>query len=288
MKGLSEEEFKVRILGESRRMSGLVYANWNKEVPAETDEAYKKINKGSHEMRPFKIPETWTRVMVFDPGLRTAAALWLAINPAGQIIGYREMYLHNSTLPEIVAWWRQAEGWLLSGEPGPGFENINYRIIDPAGFHRNVDGTVSIADRLGEEYGLFFEPGNNDKHTNIEDVRRLLMPDLSGIPQFRIFNTLNNFKYERRRYRLKGDDGSRDRDTSADRPVKRDDHLMNCLEYFASAKIAFRGMPVNIPVADMDAEEIVYPADPEERRNFEYRLRKDRMRKQREEALEDY
>jgi len=32
-------------------------------------------------------------------------------------------------------------------------------------------------------------------------------------------------------------------------------------------------------VADMDAEEIVYPADPEERRNFEYRLRKDRMRK---------
>lgn len=211
---LSDEEKIVRIEGKRRKASGLIYANWN---PLK------------HEIDPIFIPDEWTKLMVFDPGFRTAAALWIAIDPKQYAIAYREMYLHNTTLSEIADFIKASEKE----------ETIQLRFIDPHAFDHGVDGSPGIGHRLLDDYKLLFQPGQNDKMTNIEDVRRWLLPDLTGTPQFRIFNTLEHFKSERRQYRTKPASKSRDRDDSPDRPLKRKDHLMNCWEYAATARVRF-------------------------------------------------
>ena len=299
---LSKEEYDVRILGKSRAISGIIYNSWRPEI---------------HEVNPFTIPLSWTRVLIFDPGFRVAAALWVAVSPENYYTAYREMYLYNTSLPEIVAFWRRAEGWdfynapettpegfkqpgyeirindepqfAVSGiwEPGPNIENIIYRICDPAGFRHHPDGSVGVAIRLANEYDLHFIPGESkDKGVNIEDARQLLIPDLTGRPRFTVFNILEKFIWERRKYRFKGDKYDRNRDTAPDRPIKRDDHLMNCFEYFASAKLIHRPPATDNQYWDKLArtpeEGIKFPKDS---RDFKLRLRKARMRVRKEEYM---
>lgn len=278
---LSDEEYKVRILGESRKFSGLVYSNFI-ETPG----------PGSHVVPTRNVDNNNLKVQIFDPGLRTAAALWVALSPSGRWEIYDEMYVHNLELPFIIEFFRRQEGWVFEDnvwQPGPKTHIIYKRIIDPAAFNRNVDGTKSIGQRCLEEYGLMFEKGNNDKHTNIEDVRRLLMPTLDGTPALVVQQHCEKFLWERRRYRLRGDKGSRDKDAARDAPVKRDDHLMNCIEYLASHGISYSPYIVSNTIeelAKLPDEEINFPSDKQERRDFKWKLKKARRRQGQQELLE--
>lgn len=217
MSNLSAEEQDVRIYGRSRKMSGLVYANWS----------------DLNDIEPFPIPDGWTKAMCLDPGHRTAAALWIAINDRQQAIAYREMYLHNCELIDVANFIQEAEQG----------ERIDFRYCDPAGFKHHDDGSVGVAIQMAQDYGIYFIPASSrNKDQNIEDVRRWLHKDLTGIPGFRIFNTLQNFKLERRKYRFPKDKGNRDRAEPRNLPIKRLDHLMNCWEYLATARIQYNPM----------------------------------------------
>lgn len=284
MGNLSADEYDIRILGKPRRQSGLIYANFVTDPHS----------KFTHCIKPFKIPSNFNRIMIFDPGFRTAAALWIAISPDNHYYAYREMYMHQADLSSCVEFFRRNEGWqkiLIDDthiwEPTEDWECIDERIIDPAAFNRQTDGSPSIGDRLGTEYDLQFTKGFNDKSTNIEDVRRMLVPTLSGKPQFQIFDDLENFKFEVRKYRMARDSGNRDRNQAKDAPIKRHDHIMNCLEYFASSGIAYTERHHKETLEELivkPMEDIEFPE--ENYRRFRHRLLKERMQRHDDSELE--
>jgi hypothetical protein len=233
-KNLSEEEKEVRIYGKRRRSVGLVYNSYNSDI---------------HEIAPFPIPPTWTRVMAFDPGWRIAAALWIAIGPENQKVAYREMYLANVSLGEIVKFIRASEGYIFDADrkiwiESDNFENIDLRLIDPSAFRHLEDGSLGVGYQLSNDFDLNFASGYNDKRTNVEDVRswldKRIGPEGQKTPELMVFKTLEYFKKERSKYRLNPDKSKRDKDQATDRPLKKDDHLMNCLEYLASARPYYR------------------------------------------------
>lgn len=253
---LSPDEQQVRIFGQSRRTSGLIYSDWSPD----------------HEIDPFPIPKHWTRAMCFDPGYRVAAALWVAVNENGESFGYREMYETFAQLHTTVNIFRASEGYVLNDSkvwiqnPLRDFiEPISLRLIDPAAFRMLEDGSAGVGYQLANDYELFFTPANNDKATNIEDARSWLLTNALGNPKFRIFKTLTNFLTERRKYRLKPNRTKRDQDSSPDRPIKKHDHLMNCFEYLATARISFQGERSYADrltdMARMDNDEIEWPND---------------------------
>lgn len=271
--GMSEEEKSVRILGNRRRTSGLIYGNWL-ERPSDS--------RTSNLIDPFNIPPDWTRIMCIDPGFRVFAGLWVAISPLNLSVAYREMYLKNAELADVVHFIRTVED--QENERGAK-ERIKWRVIDSASFNHHEDGSVGVGYTLNDDYAFDFCPApTKDKRTNIEDVRKWLMPsgqkDVSGleIPGFRIFRTLENFQSERRKYRVPEDSNNPMSNSRSDLPVSRADHLMNCWEYLASSKFGFIA-PLT-PSEEMEKfartpnSKISFP----ENRMFKIQLQKERMR----------
>jgi hypothetical protein len=270
---LSKDEYEVRIEGKSRRAKGLVYSGWCQLTIGSNSLPL----PGCHEIKPFEIPKHWNRWCLLDTGFRVSAALYVAMCPKGFCYGYKEIYLHNTTLAEVVAEIKKTEA--------DGAE-INLRLVDPAAWKHHADGSPGAAEQLATNYDLYFAPAiSKDKMGAIEAARYLLLPGIEGIPRFRIFETLENFKMERRKYRLKGDRGKRDADAPADRPIKRHDHLMNCFEYFATHSPDYLAPHITTidELATKADEEIDYPDD----REFKWRLRKARIKHQRKLAYED-
>jgi hypothetical protein len=273
---LPEEELSVRIQGLSRRTHGLIYKNFSPQ---------------RNIIDEFPIPRTWTRVMVLDPGYRLAAALWGAISPPpSKLVLYREMYLPFSEASDWVNFIYTSEGWVNTytsvWKPGDQYEEISLRLIDPSAFSHQVDGSPGIGSRLSEDYHLDFCPGFNDKGTNIFDVRTLLMGE---DPVLKVFSSLRNFIDEIRQYRTKLSRERKNLDSSPDRPLKKHDHLMNCLEYMASQKVAYlqpkTAQELLEDEANMEDDEINWPEDPTERRIRRINILRLRARMNREESL---
>jgi hypothetical protein len=264
---LSPEEREVRILGRSRQTKGIIY-----RPPPEV-----KISR-------FDIPISWPRVHVFDPGHRVAASLWFAIDPDSYIYCYREMYLLYSNLLECVNFWKSAEGWELISQiwiENNKTEKPYLRIIDPASFNTLADGSMSIGEQLSTHYNYYFIGGLASKDQNIEDVRRLFIPNEN--PRLKIFEDLTSLWTEIRKYRIKDRKVKSDGDRPKARPLKQHDHLMNCLEYFASQQLSYgeRKTPKLLleEEAMKDDGEIDLPEDLEKRRNKILRIQKIRQRK---------
>lgn len=215
---LSPEEQEVRIQGRARRFKGLIYHITEK-----------------HQIEPFIIPDHWPRIMAFDPGYRIAAALWAAIDENQRGYLYREMYLPNSNLGEVSRFIKSSEGWeLIDGEWRPKKpENIALRLIDPSAFRHLEDGSVGVGLQLSNNYNLHFSPAINDMDTKIEAARHWLQEDLTGVPGVRYFKSLTNFHSEITRYRQKQDNTKKHQDSAPDRPLRKDNHLMDCFGYIS-------------------------------------------------------
>jgi hypothetical protein len=245
---LSDDEKEVRIYGRRRRTTGLVYSTFGVQ----------------NECRPFAIPAEWTRVMCIDAGFRVSAALYVAIAPDRKRYIYREIYIRQGSIHDLAHQIKVFEGFYFDAEKGYQLvegkepERIFLRLIDPTSFRHLEDGSVGVGVQLSTDYQIHCSPGQNDKLSNIEAVRRLLIPDR---PELFVFDNCSNFLTEIKKYRLRGDTTGRDRDESPDRPLKRHDHLMNCLEYIAMENAQF--IPGLTPVQQLrrDVIEKVSPKD---------------------------
>lgn len=258
---LSDDEKEVRIYGRRRRTTGLVYSTFGVQ----------------NECRPFAIPAEWTRVMCIDAGFRVSAALYVAIAPDRKRYIYREIYIRQGSIHDLAHQIKVFEGFYFDAEKGYQLvegkepERIFLRLIDPTSFRHLEDGSVGVGVQLSTDYGIHCSPGQNDKLSNIEAVRRLLIPDR---PELFVFDNCSNFLTEIKKYRLRGDTTGKDRDESPDRPLKRHDHLMNCLEYIAMENAQF--IPGLTPVQQLrrDVIEKVSPKDSMHR----VRMIKERMK----------
>lgn len=239
---LPDEERDVRLRGHSLRRHGLVYPRFSRE----------------HIVKPFEIPPDWTRYMAIDPGFRVCAALWVAVAPDGKFVIYREGYWRGLDWTEIGNNILSAEGW--GRDPATGFwkelpdtEHIACRYIDPSSFATMEGGQMKLGGLLQQApYRIYCCPAQNDVDAGIERVRLTLQRDLDGIPQLRVFSDCIEFQREIRRYRLTVDSGESRRDEARARPIKRDDHLMDCLKYLCLSGIHPRQPGRDNPELDRD------------------------------------
>lgn len=223
---LSREELEVRYYGKSRRSKGLVYAAFNSSI---------------HCVEPFRIPWDWPRWRSFDPGIRTAAALWVAVGPDEKAYAYRELYLHNVPLYEIAIQIKECERWKLNKELSLEYkqfiweetddsEHMVESFIDDKRGSRLITGEEGVIDQLNTRYGLSCTPADKAKVPGIEDCRYWLE---NG---FHVFNTLTNFLWEIKRYRIRNKKTRKDQNEPIDEPVKKDDHLMDNWRYIARSQ----------------------------------------------------
>jgi len=236
MKGiLSDEEREIRYMGRSRRSTGLVYKDFN----------------DNNIVKPFDIPYDWPRWQALDPGIRTFAGLWITVSPKNETFIYREMYEHNVPLYEIATIIKTLEGFRLNKELSEQFEHFVWeardesidssrdpeymveRFIDDKRSSRLITGDEGVLEQLNSRYGIATTPADKDKRPGIEDVRYWLNHGL------KVFDTCENFIREIRRYRIRPPETKKNSNEPIDEPIKKDDHLMDCIRYLAREQLKF-------------------------------------------------
>lgn len=150
-----------------------------------------------HIIRPFKIPEHWTRFGSFDWGsARPFSMGWWAVSdgtllpngkqyPAGAMIRYREWYGAGGS----------NEGLKLTAEAvadgiklREGEEKIGYRVSDPACW--KIDGGPSIAERMAKR-DVLFRPADNSRIAGWDQMRGRMVGD--DAPMLYVFDTCIDF-----------------------------------------------------------------------------------------------
>ena len=244
---LSDDEQQVRLYGRSRRATGLVYNTFKQEL---------------HTIPQFTIPYDWPRWCALDPGIRVFAGLWLTCDPAGHMYLYREMYLTNTPLWEVALTIKTAEGWELDKELTDSFDHCVWRELDNAEHmvarpiddkrgSRLITGDEGVLDQLYSKYGIVSIPAEKAKRPGIEAIRHALEPiSQDKPPKLRIFDHLEKTIWEMRRYRIRDAQGKKNQNEAIDEPVKKDDHLMDCLRYIImeNPKFADRVNAANVHV----------------------------------------
>jgi hypothetical protein len=225
---------RVRFYGYSARARGLVYRGF-----------------GKHNILPtFDVPRSWPRWCILDPGYRTFAVLWGTVTPFGQKICYRELYLQLAELPDVVEEIKLLEKQENTGGKG---EIIGMRIIDDKEGSRLITGQMGIMSQLAADYNFYCAPAMKAKHAGIEKVRQWLkntgveekyeyaseggeekiLVELNKGIQLFVFDTCENLIKEFSNYRIRQDKSKRDKNAAIDETVKKDDHLMDCIRYWA-------------------------------------------------------
>ena len=229
---MSNDEQEIRRFGKSRRSQGLIYSNFD----------------SSHVIEPFDIPTEWPKFCALDPGWRVFAGLWIAVNPETlRAFVYREMYFQNTELSEILEfiqlqeklYWDAVNGQLILTEES---EKIESRLIDPSSFKHYESGELGVGLQLANKYGLYCQPADNGVMTGIENVRQWMKP-IDGRPGIQFFNNLVNLFNERRNYKFIKNVPSSVRQDRPDQPLKRSDHLMDCLRYIANELLSMNMLP---------------------------------------------
>lgn len=209
-------EEKARLYGDFVQRSGMVYHHWNPKC---------------HFVKPFNIPPSWKRVCSIDPAATgITAALWGAFSEKGDLYLYREYYEANHIISE------HAKNILLLNAGGI----VDVWIIDPKyATQRNAESHKTIL-QLYRESGIPCRIPNvgPDYGVNVsrEYVRATTEPT-SRHPKLYVFNHLKHFQSEIEGYvwaffgkgELKG--------LSKEKPIKRNDHLMNAYQYMATLRM---------------------------------------------------
>lgn len=224
-------------------------------------------------VKPFPIPDDWTKYRCSDHGVHVVATLWAAVAPGRKKIAfYREYYgedLQPSVQANALNVLRLSRADVWAGEPDLGGARVvrkgedayHWRGIDKAtlgsgqetgtrlidlwnetGFCskcESVDPMVGNWRRCakcgGERVCINVSPATDNRvEAGIEAVKQLLgekAPD--GSPLVVFFDTLTNTFKERRTYGRQPARDKKGSDVGPLRPIKRDDHLMDCLKYLA-------------------------------------------------------
>lgn len=169
-------------------------------------------------VEPFEIPRTWQRIGGYDPGISDPTATLIgAIDPKTNIIYiYFEYYVRDQAI--------SYHGQKLS----PHIIHYNwFRPIsaDPSVNKRSQETGQSYRAYFRQSTGIQLNPVNNDLLYGIDKVR-----DYLHLGRIKIFNNLLEFKRETSVYAFL-QPSDRNFTNSNNKPIDRDNHLMDCLRY---------------------------------------------------------
>lgn len=224
-----EEERPSRIYGIPTFKTGLVYKNWNDKYPWVIP-----------EKEQFEIPQEWPRYMAIDPHAHTPqSAVWVAVSPEGQHYQYSEIW-EEMLIPEFARRIREKNTPI----------DCEVAIIDNHySTQRNAESGKTIKELLYEYGGISTVGGCDDVIARIDMLKSWdIINPATGIPRLQTFETCERTRWERQRYEWESAISEKvaERRDPRQKPRKKNDHLMNCLEYLAAYGDQ-NGLPYVIP-----------------------------------------
>lgn len=211
-KAMTDEEYKVKVLGEFFHLKGLVYGAFRESANDKGPGHVVDVPSAQHVQG---LPEILVGI---DPGVRTTGVVFCGFDRDNHMLIFDELYLHyedEEDIPERVAKeikLKEAE-WKIKPK---------WYIIDPSS--RNRTGiTGQDVQAAYHRAGIPVYPGNNSVQAGIFEMRRRMASDLISVSC-----ACEKWLWERRRYRMN--------DTSDKfEVVKQDDHLLDPTRYVAMA-----------------------------------------------------
>jgi PBSX family phage terminase large subunit len=207
-KGKPEWWIKRYLLGSFEHSEGMVYPS------------FANTFVDSSEYGP--IPAHWERFVTLDHGLRNPTAVYFhAINPdKGEVVTYDEYYFPNRLVPAHA----QALKPMIEEIP---LGRLRFMVADPSIKNKTDPVNGKSVQGLYQEYGLFFQPGNNSIETGILRVNSYIERG-----KWKIFrDKCPNLCREGIGYKfpdLSMDDADENLD---EKPVKKNDHAMDSVRY---------------------------------------------------------
>lgn len=220
----------------ARARKGMEEPDWRKEYEIDWFAlkgklVYTEFDRNIHVVKPFDIPKEWNRYMAIDPGMRVhTACLWCAVSPDNDVYFYREHYVKE----KIVSWHAEMIK-KYEKEDGINSEKI-IRLIDHSSHIRNMVNNGSIYSDYRDN-GIYAINANKDIEAGINKVKEGLKVDEEiGKPRFFFFENLVFTINELVNYRWKElSDVVALTKNPEDKPIGKDDHLLDCLRYIAMA-----------------------------------------------------
>lgn len=230
-----------------------VLATWSeerikREIHADEDsfegQVFSEFRQDTHVIKPFQIPEGWSRYIGIDHGYRNPAAwIWAAVDYDGNTYVYREFYQREWLIEEICNGKKFTGPGVMQmmsvpGTNPPKYERIEWAKIDPSTKARRneKEGTkLSDFEIYQENLPADFPLGtaNNDVTAGIDKVKSYFKPDpKTGKPKLFIFSSCVNLIEELGKYRYPElTSAQQGRKAEKENPMKVDDHACDALRY---------------------------------------------------------
>lgn len=221
MAAWSEDRIKREIMGSFDAFEGMVYHEFRRDV---------------HVVRPFRIPENWERHIRIDHGYRNpAAVIFSAISPDGEVYVYRELYVREYLIHELINGNKKEHknGITQIIDPTEKFQTAK---IDPSTKARRGATGASDFDEYIKHWPETFPPlgmAKNDVQVGIDRVKSYLKlhPKLKK-PMLYIFDNCSNLLEEITTYRYPElRPNQQGKKAENEKPVKVDDHALDALRY---------------------------------------------------------
>lgn len=169
-----------------------------------------------------EIPDSWERFVTLDHGLRNPTAVYFhAINPnTGEVVTYEEYYVANRLVPE------HAKELLPRIQKIP-YGKLRFMVADPSIRNKTDPVNGKSVQALYQEYGLYFQPGNNNIEAGILKVNSYIERGKWKIFRDKCPNLCReaiNYKFPE----LSMDNADKNLD---EKPVKANDHAMDSCRY---------------------------------------------------------
>lgn len=179
----------------------------------------------SYLVDDFEIPKDWTRYLAHDPGIRDPSAVLLcALDPKTNILyAYKEFYKTDCTLSYVAGVIKN----MIKDVPGGMLKPL---LIDPSANKRSQIDAKTYKTQMSREHDLIFHDANNSLVDGIFKVR-----DLMEQGKIKVFRSLLQTIREGCEYRYANDKEINQKKNPGDKPLDKDNHLMDTLRYIVQA-----------------------------------------------------
>lgn len=223
-------EERARLYGDFIQRSGLVYPMWDTKV---------------HFIEPFKLPQDWRRIASIDPAATgPTACIWAAINPNGDVYFYREYEEKDHIVSD------HAKNLLVRS----GNDKIDLWLIDAFWAAARNAETHRQGQQLYKDAGIPVRLSTRDAAYALDVMREYLAASIektSRHSKLYVFNTLHKFKSEIETYVWDSFAKGSQKGQTKDKPMKKNDHLINAAQYLLALNPRGRGS--RAPIYNKDA-----------------------------------
>ncbi len=238
---LTEEERETRMHGKFRYLAGRIWKEWDREI--HTFDRRIWVAGKNNVVVDGEPPRHWPRMMLIDPHDRNPhAIMWVAMDETDNYKVYREMWIANTTIADIVKKIKSVE---VASK-----ETIQTRIMDPNfGPKRYGNSGLTVRDEFEKAardigYSLRFNFGDDHKEIARQKVASMLKYDamkplsLLNHPILTVADDLKELIYQVEHYIWDDYRTGADRDPK-EKPKDINTHFPDLMSYFSLAKLSW-------------------------------------------------